>query len=228
MTQSKRVPTPRCVVLVNVIDSASAIQSTWRSIGSITRQTSAGDASIVMPTLQLHASRSIGRAVSGATGLTSTPVPISKPPITPSRGTMSIQQWNGRGSSRGAVFTTTLYAILAQQRRVQAQSASCSDSVRARTSSSVARSKRAPPAGQRDPDHETARSRRGGHHETAAAVAHQARTGARVVDRVGDEVAAGVANRASELLDVRRSERERDELRVRVLDRRARRAGRGS
>ena len=81
--QSKRVPTPRCMVLVKVIDSASAIQSTWRSIGSITRHTWAGGASIVMPTLarpELHASRSSSAAASGAAGFTSTPVPSSKPP----------------------------------------------------------------------------------------------------------------------------------------------------
>ena len=79
--QSKLVPTPAvAIVLVNVIDTASAIQSTWRSIGSRTRHTSAGVAAIVMPTRRFTRRAGARPRSRAATGLTHTPVPISKPP----------------------------------------------------------------------------------------------------------------------------------------------------
>ena len=184
------MPTPRRIVLVNVIETASVIQSTWRSIGSITRHTSAGGAAIVIPTRSLTGSRSIDAAVSGATGFTSTPVPISKPPITPSRGTMSIQQWNGRGSSRGAVFTTMLYAMLPEY-PVQAGERVL-ERLGERANLVVGADGRSGPGrtGARSA-RRTARSTAGGHHDDARRRRARGTARASPLDRVGHEIASG-------------------------------------
>ena len=50
VSTAMRVPTPRRCGPSNRMASASAIQSTWRSIGSTTAQTSAGGASITTET----------------------------------------------------------------------------------------------------------------------------------------------------------------------------------
>ena len=46
VSQRNSVPTPRVCSLVNLMATASCIQSTWRSTGSTTCHTSAGVASI--------------------------------------------------------------------------------------------------------------------------------------------------------------------------------------
>src|SRR5207245_10642935 len=91
------------------------------------------------PNLRGTASRNISAAASGAVMLTHRPVPSSKPPYTATRGTTSTHQWKGRGSSRGAVWTTTLYATSPRTARRRA-SASCRACVTTRISLSVARS----------------------------------------------------------------------------------------
>ena len=122
---------------------------------------------------------------------------------------------------RGAVFTTTLYANSPSVLWRRA-SASVSPSVSARTSSSVLRSKRPRPMGSAMRTMNGAVDAQGAPRDRGV-VAHDAPGRARGLDRVADEVTSGVGESRQQVVDVRRDERERDELRVRMLDRSARR-----
>ena len=153
--------------------------------------------------------------------LTESPVPSSKPAATVSRGTMSIHQWNGRaivarrGLDHDVVRDRAEHACRsARSRRVSA----IAERARPRRRCS---SKRRAAVGEREAHGERRRSTRAGTTTTApSSRTMQFARAPRRSRRRRDRARRRRSGRG--VVDVRRHEVERDELRVRMLDRRAR------
>ena len=134
---------------------------------------------------------------------------------------MSTHQWNGRRSSRGAVWTTTLYGDVAEhraqprERRRGPRSAIGAHLAVGR----VVESRRAVRRARRA--RRTAAVDAGGHHVTTSPSRTRHADAARFVDRVVHQIASRRREAIEHAVDERRHEVERDQLRVRMLDRRA-------
>ena len=133
---------------------------------------------------------------------------------------MSTHQWNGRGVVARRGVDHDVVGDVAEQRRAAAPARRAARAATRAISSSVALVEARPRVRRARCAPRTASSTPAGTSTTASPSTTS--PSAACVDRVGDQVAARPAKRSSSVVDARRHEVERDELRVRMLDRRAR------